>query len=351
MTPIPFGAFRSIPLIFYLYGILTMDRNNVYRDINENPNIYPASRGYVQTQPFASQKQFQDTALLQEQQRQQSFYSTLGPRNLSNTTYATVPSGSRAAREERSRNPPATTTYQTQMYNNAGLEGDDSDGSTVMQTQESDSIFSHMAYPQVYTPQEFLQLPQKNLINDPDPSYLAIDSEDRDRTKYPNPNVFTIPLVSSDTNGYNLNIPGKRYKNITTIDLVSAVVPNTANILDEIYLILHIDELEDNTYDASNPSLSRGFAKLYFTEVTGTTKWLRLDRDMSDPLHKIYYPKPKASLDRITIRILHRDGTPFNFGTDNTLPTPVNPDLQNTWTFRITQKIVNVADAVGQRNI
>jgi hypothetical protein len=337
-----------------------MANNNMYYEVTENPNIFPPSRLYApQTQSGQSGqtvdlRRFQDRTQIQEQERRQAFLQYGNQQNLSNTNYA-----SRQSREQLSQ-PRAVNGYadtpsiSKQHFAEQQHATSDTNENTILQSDDvNNHSMIHMSYQNAFTPQPFFQLPQRNLINDPDPSFLSIDSHDRDRTKYPNTNEYTIPFITSETNGINNNrgnVPGKRYKNVIAIDLISAVIPNRANILDEIYLILQIDELDDNTYDASNPSLNRGFAKLFFTPVDGTTKWLRIDKDNSDPLHKVFYPKPKASLDRLTIRILKRDGTPFNFGTDNALPADVNPFLQNSWTFRITEKVVN-ADVVGQRNV
>lgn len=332
----------------------------MYYEVTENPNIFPPSRGYApQTHPERSGqavdlRRFQDRTQIQEQERRQAFLTCGNQQNLSNTNYASRQSREQLSQPRSSVNGYADTPSigKQHFVEHTASAGDNEN--TVLQSDDvNNHSMVHMSYQNAFTPQPFFQLPQKNLINDPDPSYLAIDSHDRDRTKFANSNEYTIPFLTSETNGTNRNrgnVPGKRYKNVIAIDLISAVIPNRAMVLDEIYLILQIDELDDNTYDASNPSLNRGFAKLFFTPVSGTTKWLRIDKDNSDPLHKVFYPKPKASLDRLTIRILKRDGTPFNFGTDNALPADVNPDLQNSWTFRITEKVVN-ADVVGQRNV
>ena len=334
-----------------------MENTNLYYDMNENPNIFPASRSYnPQTQIRDNRnlsdinKRFRDLANQQQEEQDQIFFSTSG-NNLSGTSFAAT----RAARSIQSLQP----QHQEISYaNTPSVYGDQQpqqpqqplNGNEILQVNElNNSAVSTQAYPHVFMPQPFYQLPQKNLIDDPDPDYLSIDSHDRDRTKFPNPNEYTIPLVSSDTNGQG-SVPGRRYKNVTSIELISAVIPNRANVLDEIYLILDIPEIEEETYHASNHNLSKGFAKLLFCKCDGTLKWLRLDIDLSDPLHKIYYPKPKASLDKITIRLLKRDGTPFNFGTDNSLPADVNLDLQNSFTFKITEKVTD-ANILGQRNV
>lgn len=368
----------------------------MYYDVNQNPNIFPASKSYrPQTQirgdPSLTQmnKHFRDVATQQQNNQSSMFLQQNGSSNLSNSSFV----GSRALRSQMSQPKPGSMSYadiqsnyqetgnfidenqinpeysdhaqqqfssgpQFQQYQPNGNASNNArnDASVPVALQINDLAqkqHAPMAYPNVYMPQPFFQLPQKNLIADPDPNYLSIDSQDRDRTKYPNPNQYTIPLVTSDTSAQG-SVPGCRYKNIIEIELLSAVIPNTMgmgmNVLDEIYLILEIDEIDNEVFDASNHNLKRGF-KLMFCTLDGTNKWLRLDGDISAPLVKRFYPKPKASLDRISIRILKRDGTPFNFGTDLSLPAEVNPLIQNSWTFKITQQITDINSAIGQRNI
>jgi len=206
-----------------------------------------------------------------------------------------------------------------------------------------------MRYPQVFQDAPFFQLPQQNLIINPAPIYLFIDSRDRDRARYPNPNRYRIPLVSSDTES-NIHTSGIRYKNICSISLLSAVVPNTNNILDELYVVLQIDEI-DPMYDASNPSCSKAFTKLHFQEVCAGSTFLRLDKGVGDPLTKVFYPKPLASLASLTISFRKHDGTLFNFGTDTSPPANPNQSLQNSLTFEIMTKVTDVTQAIGHRNI
>ena len=383
-----------------------MEHTNMYYDMNENPNIFPPSKSYrPQTQirgdPNLVQmnQRFRDMAMQQQNDQNQYLLNQGNSTNLANSSFV----GSRALRAQLSQPKPGSMSYAeiesngdyqdtgdpvysntvtpgytdnnasyndnvsilggtdprlqntdphfqgTDPYQNPGLPGGAVDNSILQVNDLAQKAHAHQAYPHVFMPQPFFQLPQKNLIVDPDPNYLSVDSHDRDRTKFPNPNEYTIPLISSDASGQG-SVPGRRYKNIVSIELVSAVIPNRANVMDEIYLILDIDEIDNAVFDASNHNLSRGF-KLMFCGCDGTSKWLRLDQDISLPVKKIFYPKPKASFDRISIRILKRDGTPFNFGTDNALPADVNPDLQNSFTFKITQKITDIEQAIGQRNI
>ena len=202
------------------------------------------------------------------------------------------------------------------------------------------------AYPSVYRDAPFLQLPQSNLIVNPVPAYLTIDSRDRDRTAWKNSNYYRIPLVSAD-NKPHVKAPGKRYKNIYSISLLSAVVPKASGVLDEPYLLMQIDEIS-NVYDSANPACSRAFTKLYFKEVWPGGKYLRMDKGVGDPLTKIYWPAPRASLDSITISFRRYDGTLFDFGPDSMPPADPLSDRQTSITLEIRTFVVDAGKALGR---
>lgn len=233
------------------------------------------------------------------------------------------------------------------------IPSDPSEAPLNLQTRLNRSIFgdvqlANSAYPYAYMNQPFLQAPQSNLILNPKPFYLSIDSRDRDRKTWPNPAKYQIPLVASDT--VDIHVPGQEYRNVHSIELMSAVVPRRTDCLNEPYLLLQIDEIQ-NTYHATNLATTKAFVKLHFNENITECPFLILDRDLSEPLTRYYYPKPLASLAKMTISIRKHDGTLFNFGTDTNPDLPPNPRVQNTFTFKIITYIPNVNQAIGQRNI
>lgn len=200
------------------------------------------------------------------------------------------------------------------------------------------------AYPHVFRDKPFMQLPQANLILNPKPLYLHVDSTERNRDRFPNPSQYVFPLVNSNN---DVNTPGERYKNIYEISLVSATVPNNAAVLDQPYLILQIDEIGGH-YDAAGPGCKKAFSKMYFENPGG--KFMRVDKGIGDPAIRVFYPKPLASLAKMSISIRNPDGTLFNFGTDTSPPQAPNPDVQNSFTFQIVTKITDVNQAIGHRN-
>lgn len=200
------------------------------------------------------------------------------------------------------------------------------------------------SYPAVYKDEPFMQLPQLNLINNPKPRYLHVDSRNRNRERYPNPNNYVYPLVSSSN---DVDTPGVVYKNVFQIRLTSAVIPNINAPLDLPYIILAIDEIE-GIYDASTPQCKRAFGKLLF--CGGTGKFLRLDTGISDGIVRTFWPSPLASLSKLSLCWLKPDGSLFNWGTDNAPPNPINEDLQNSLTFEIITEVPDVRQAIGHRN-
>jgi hypothetical protein len=222
------------------------------------------------------------------------------------------------------------------------------DSKKIMIKHTAESGIAANAYPQVYRDAPFYQQPQSNLIINPVPFYLTIDSRDRDRSVWPNTNAYRIPLVSSDRDLSVLS-PNVRYKNIYSISLLSCVVPNHGGVMFEPYLLLQINEI-DRVYDSASPVCARAFTKLYFKEVCPSSKFYRLDKGVGDPLTKIYWPAPRASLESITLSFLHPDGTLFDFGPDNPLPDPVDPLLQTTITLEIRTFVTDSGKAIGHRN-
>lgn len=214
--------------------------------------------------------------------------------------------------------------------------------------EENHRGMAENAYPFVYADEPFFQLPQSNLIVNPVPHYLSIDSRDRDRNTWPNSNHFRIPLVTGDASPEVLT-PGVRYKNIYSITLLSAVIPNVTGILDEPYVLLQIDEIND-VYDSANPHCAKSFVKLFFKEVFVSSAYLRLDKGVGDPLVKVYWPAPRASLESITVSFRRYDGTLIDFGDDAPPESDPLGDRQTAFTLEIRTFVADVGKALGHRN-
>lgn len=145
--------------------------------------------------------------------------------------------------------------------------------------------------------------------------YLFISSAERDRSTNPTTAAFTI------------NLP-QRYENIASIQLLGGTVPALDNIDADPYLLLKVPEIENistNSVRATAilqlaPHVSAGF--------------YNVDKSCCDS-STVTFVQPKRSLDRLSIRITHPDGTTVNFGTENA-NDPIDYTIQTTLIFRIT---------------
>ena len=172
-----------------------------------------------------------------------------------------------------------------------------------------------------------LMNPKSDIANVlPDPSspfalretYITIDSRDRDTTVWPSASYFQVRMEpDSGFAGATLN---RNYKNIKSIELVSAVYPNTNNVLKEMYLYLIIPEI-DGVYDATNRAGLNAFAKLIPHHTVGD--YVYTYNDYIERQKKIYNVRGQR-LDRLTLQFAKYDGTTFDFNADGkTIATSV----------------------------
>lgn len=162
--------------------------------------------------------------------------------------------------------------------------------------------------------------------------YLAITSANRDVLTHPNPNYYIVNL-------------DKEYKNIHSIELVQAIVPDKNSVTNEPYLLLKIDEIE-HVMDSIDRPLSESFAVLEMAPPTSPGTFIQMDKRIYEHTTKIF-KTPKASLSKMTIRINDCTGQPFDFGTDS---DPPQKALQNTFIFKIAC-LEKQRKQLGQRNV
>lgn len=148
--------------------------------------------------------------------------------------------------------------------------------------------------------------------------YLTISSKDRDVIAYPNVNHYAIKFPNE-------------FKNIYSIELIQAIIPDQNNVQNEPYLLLQIDEIQD-TMVSNDKNIAESFAILQLASPPKANTFIQIDRRIHENTIK-YYNTPKAYLSKMTVTILSSDGTPFNFGTDT--PSPPNKSYQNTFIFKI----------------
>jgi hypothetical protein len=158
--------------------------------------------------------------------------------------------------------------------------------------------------------------------------YLTVSSADRDITAYPTTSRYTIHL-------------DQEIRNIHSIELFSAILPNTNSVSEEPYLVLEIDEISD-TIQSNNKVISDCFAILPMPNNSSTVgNFIHIKSSHYENMEKVYYGASKAGLSRMSISIKGSDGTVFDFGADT--PSPPNKTFQTTFTFRVVIKSVNRA--------
>lgn len=147
-------------------------------------------------------------------------------------------------------------------------------------------------------------------------NYLVISSKDRDIINYPKSNSYVVNLENE-------------YKNISSVALVQAIIPDKNSVTSEPYLLLKINEL-DNVMDSNDRHISDAFAIIQLTPPTVSGTFIQNDSRIHEST-VLHYKTHKASLSKITISITDYNGVPFNFGGDGT----TTKDYQNTFVFKI----------------
>ena len=147
--------------------------------------------------------------------------------------------------------------------------------------------------------------------------YLCVSSKNRNVSQYPNVNRYTINLRNE-------------YKNVSTIELVQAILPAKNDVEKEPYLLLNIDEIEEVVH-SNDINIANSFAILQLAQPTTTGGFIQIDKRIHENTIK-YFKTPKANLSKMTITISDSDGVPFDFGNDSDPPAK---EYQNTFVFKI----------------
>lgn len=162
-------------------------------------------------------------------------------------------------------------------------------------------------------------------------SYLIVSSKDRDLFTYPNSSQFVIHL-------------DKEYKNIKSVELIQAIVPDKNNVTAEPFLLLNINELE-NVMDSNNKQIYESFAILQICPPTIPGSFVQIDKRIFENVI-LNYKTPKASLSKMTVSITDCDGNLFNFGGSGMS----DKAFQSVFVFKITTFDTN-RKSIGQRNV
>ena len=136
---------------------------------------------------------------------------------------------------------------------------------------------------------------------------ITINSNDRDKSIYPNCNDFSIKLIDNNIN----NIKNSKFSNIISIELDNIIVPKFSNVegnLDNYpYLLLEIKELGGN-YSGTNKFINQTFSKLIFEKTFGKYK------SITNKTKKTFYPP--ITIDKLSFQFRKPNGDLYNFGNN-----------------------------------
>jgi hypothetical protein len=160
--------------------------------------------------------------------------------------------------------------------------------------------------------------------------YVSIDSRDRNRTQWPASSRFEVRFEPDKSfSGATIH---RAFRNVESIEVVEVVYPNTNNVLDQMYLMLSIPEIDGNI-ECSYGSINRPLAKLVPSYSIGNYIVCKFPDDDARPRKK--FQSPGARIDKMTFELRSYDNSIFSFGTDTSSPTPPNPLLQVSVTLKI----------------
>lgn len=148
--------------------------------------------------------------------------------------------------------------------------------------------------------------------------YVSVESKSRDLNAYPQPEEYRIVFGSS-------------FRNVKSIELIGATLPDQNSVTQEPYLILKINEITN--YESSDINIDNAFSILQLKPPVVSGEFLNIDTYICSGSPKIF-KTPLARLDRMTISIRNYDNNLFSFG-DDTAGSPPNKQYQNMFLFKI----------------
>lgn len=147
--------------------------------------------------------------------------------------------------------------------------------------------------------------------------YFTVSSRDRDTTRYPNVNQYTIYLQTE-------------YKNVHSIELIQAILPDVNDITKEPYLLLNVNELHSQpVIDSNDIAIANSFAMLQISAPVTAGSWMMVDKKLHEQT-VLRYQTPKARINKLSISLHKADGSLFDFGTGN------DDAIQNTLIFKVS---------------
>jgi hypothetical protein len=187
--------------------------------------------------------------------------------------------------------------------------------------------------------QDFI-IKQDDIISYKETEYnLFLYSADRDWLNNKTENRYNFSVTFDPANnqqGFNLNSSvNKRFKNITRIELIKAIVPTEGldtlvtsansgsklNALSFPYVLLRIPELDTNNFGTDN-NFDNSFGVLqydanwYTDNVNLTDGYLAMIPKFMK-CQKVYHPTPLATLNKLTIQLQRPDGSQLSKVADS----------------------------------
>jgi hypothetical protein len=159
-------------------------------------------------------------------------------------------------------------------------------------------------------------------------SYLSINSKDRNRTLFPQPESYTINLEES---------VGKVFKNVESIRLLNGEVPDLNNVSDQPFLLLCISQLQDTytRYYTTSNDIPDVYDMLRFSSNYRQNEYLYIKEGT-----QLFFKPTLAKLSRLSIEIKDQEGTLFSWGDDSGVN--YNITRQNHFIFEITELVKDI---------
>jgi len=162
--------------------------------------------------------------------------------------------------------------------------------------------------------------------------YITVDSRDR---------VQSSPNTASN---FIVKFPYIRIKNVKSIKMLSAILPNEESIRNEPYVLVSIPEIDGPMYSSNNRDM-KIFTKIYNNKNTHNTALHYLNY-MPEPIKKEYPINALGSLEQLSIRLHKHDGSdiPMSGGTGN----GTDPEDLTSFTFEIVQTVADTTSLQSQ---
>ena len=146
-----------------------------------------------------------------------------------------------------------------------------------------------------YVPSHVTQPPKDYLVA----KRLFIDNRDADATSI-SPFDFKVYLGSTGSSGLS------GYENVISVELKGVSFPKIAN---ERYVIISIDELNDNLLDSTSQAAHNSFAIVYFDSDALAPGTVKPFKGSDFYMKQLLFKPPLAQLSKFTIKFLKHDGT------------------------------------------